>query len=86
MEPGSVIFTQGFSLQDAMSVLEVREIVLASELHIHLFCATRFFRSENQGLIAVSLYKKSVDPLSTVYSKCCLKKFVGYWIDHSHAR
>jgi hypothetical protein len=49
MEPGSVIFTQGFSLQDAMSVLEVREIVLASELHIHLFCATRFFRSENQG-------------------------------------
>jgi hypothetical protein len=46
MEPGSVIFTEGFSLQDAMSVLEVREIVLASLLYTH---APHFFRSENQG-------------------------------------
>jgi hypothetical protein len=49
MEPGSVIFTEGFSLQDAMSVLEVHEIVLASKLYYHLFYAIHFFRLENQG-------------------------------------
>jgi len=26
MEPGSIIFTEGFSLQDSMSVLEVRPL------------------------------------------------------------
>jgi len=40
MEPGSVIFTEGFSLQDAMSVLEVRKFAFASQLYSHLFYAS----------------------------------------------
>jgi hypothetical protein len=36
MEPGSIIFTEGFSLQDAMSVLEVHQFVLALQSFAHL--------------------------------------------------